>query len=103
MNYEETSLLTEEPRNRYLERVCQRGDHVESRVAMPVLDAGQIRGADARARRNLVLPHSRALAEFTHAATERHTRRLASMQNLTRHPHTLWPLGRLTTSRRVHA
>jgi hypothetical protein len=25
------------------------------------------------------------------------------MQNLTRHPHTLWPHGHPTTSRRVHA
>jgi hypothetical protein len=37
------------------------------------------------------LAHSRALTKVAYAAPETDARRFASVQNLTRHPHTLWP------------
>lgn len=97
-----SQVLVEEPRDRHVERLRDRDDHVERRIAPSVLDAGQVRAVDASASGDVTLEEARALAQVSDASSEADARWLSSVHDLPRHPITLWPQPRPTTSRRHH-
>lgn len=98
-----SQVLVEQPLDRHIERVRDRDDHIERRIASSVLNAGQVRAVDARALSDVALKQPGALTQVANTTSEPHARGLTSVHDFSRHAK--HPMAAFPTEppRRLHA
>jgi hypothetical protein len=93
-----SAVEVEEPRRWHRQRACDGEHDVNRRVALSVFDARHVAASDARSGCDVELADTSRLTELAYTTAEPDARARSLIRDFARHPHSLRPQRRPTTS-----